>query len=72
MVELGSLGCKMAGNPRIEPALDLSGQMENFDGHNRGPLQTRFRKAYGHGNRVTPRFGVRTYIHVVLTDFNIC
>ena len=31
----------MAGNPVVEPALDLGGQVKNFDGHGLSPLQVR-------------------------------
>ena len=32
------LGGQMAGNPLVQPALDLCSQMNDFDGHWRSPL----------------------------------
>jgi hypothetical protein len=41
MVQLGSLGRKMAGNLNIKPVLNLGSQMKDFDRHNGIPLQFR-------------------------------
>jgi hypothetical protein len=35
--EFRGLSLEMAGNPLVEPALELGGQIEDFDGHGLGP-----------------------------------
>ena len=41
MVQLGSLGRKMAGDLNIKPVLNLGSQMKDFYRHNGIPLQFR-------------------------------
>jgi hypothetical protein len=36
-----SLGRKVAGDALVDPALDLSGEVKDFDRHNGSPLQVR-------------------------------
>jgi hypothetical protein len=36
--ELCGLGGKVAGNALVEPALELGGQIKNFDGHGGSPF----------------------------------
>ena len=37
--QTGSLGFQMAGHLGVQPALELGGQMNDFDGHGLSPLQ---------------------------------
>jgi hypothetical protein len=65
-----SLGCKVAGDALVDPALDLGGEVKDFDRHGGSPLKVRGgRLARIHG---TPDDGDHPHIHVSLTDFNIC
>jgi hypothetical protein len=52
---LGLCG-EVAGDAGIEPALDLGGQLENFDSHGGRPLEV---PAFGVETRVTPNRGVK-------------
>jgi hypothetical protein len=46
-----SLGRKMAGNALVDPALDLGGQIKDFDRHGGGPLQVRGWRQIGQNPR---------------------
>jgi hypothetical protein len=61
MVELRGLGCKMAGDALVEPALDLGGQIKNFDGHGVVLFKSGFVAAWS-PNPHDAYIGVRAYI----------
>jgi hypothetical protein len=66
-----SLRRKVAGDALVDPAVDLGGQIKDFDRHGGSPLQVRGRRLIGriHG---TPNIGDKPDIHFSMTDFNIC
>jgi hypothetical protein len=41
MGKFRSLSCKVAGNALVDPALDLGGEVKDFDRHGGSPLQVR-------------------------------
>jgi hypothetical protein len=42
-----SLGCKVAGDALVDPALDLGGQVKDFGRHGGSPLEVRGRRLIG-------------------------
>jgi hypothetical protein len=71
MGKFRSLRCKVAGDALVDPAVDLVGQIKDFDRHGGSPLQVRGWRPIGQ-NHGTPNIGDPPDIRVSLTDFNIC
>jgi hypothetical protein len=57
MGKLRGLGFKMAGNPEIKPALDLGGQIKDFDSHGKVLCKFPCSPFQWPPNRVTPILG---------------
>jgi hypothetical protein len=58
MGKLRGLGFKMAGNAKVEPVLDLSGQIKDFDSHGKVLCKFRTRRSNGRRAGETPIRGV--------------
>jgi hypothetical protein len=51
MGKFRSLGCKVAGDALVDPALDLCGEVKDFDRHGGSPLQVRGWRLMGQKSR---------------------
>src|SRR5215469_11173866 len=60
----------MAGDPHVDPLLDLGSEMENFDGHGFSPCTLPGAAGAAPGRR--QESGVQPNVGLLLTDFNIC